>query len=84
MAQGINCDGSSQCGNTGGCSTDILNFVQGINTGRTYQNGEHIACCESSLGNGICAFLQGTGGITGDRIKELVQDILLSSGYPLL
>lgn len=76
MAQGINCNGSSQCGNTGGRTTDILNSVQGIDTGRTYQNGEHIACWESSLGTGICAFLQSTGGITGDLIKELVQDIV--------
>ncbi|KAL6691475.1 killer toxin [Trichoderma pleuroticola] len=76
MAAGINCNGNSLCGGVGGRSTDILNYVQGINTGRTYQNGEHIACWESALGTGICAFLQGTGGITGDLIKVLVQDIV--------
>lgn len=73
--QGINCNGSSQCGITGGRSADILAAVQNIDTGRTYQNGEKIACTDK-LGVGICAFLQGTGGITGDLIKTLVQDLV--------
>lgn len=75
-ALGINCRGSAECGNTGGRATDILNYVQKIDNNRWYQNGEHIACWKSQLGTGLCAFLQGTGGIPGSLIKELVQDVV--------
>ncbi|PON27290.1 hypothetical protein TGAM01_v203671 [Trichoderma gamsii] len=68
----INCRGSAACVRTSQQnSQNILNAVQGIDTGRTYQNGERIACA----GN-ICAFLENTGGITGDLIQELVQDLV--------
>ncbi|KAJ2981449.1 hypothetical protein NQ176_g2014 [Zarea fungicola] len=75
-ALGINCQGSSQCGPTFGGPSDILASVQNIDPNHTYQNGEYIACAQNDLGTGKCAFLQGTGGITGDLIKTLVQDIV--------
>jgi hypothetical protein len=71
-ALGINCLGSGQCVVSPPQTAEtILDFVQGIDNSRTYENGEHIACSSN-----ICAFLQGTGGITGDLIKELVQDLV--------
>lgn len=75
-AIGINCKGSSECGVTGGRSTDILRTVQHIDGGRTYYNGQRIACWDSRLGTGLCAMLKSTGGIKGDLIKTLVQDIV--------
>ncbi|KAJ5394693.1 hypothetical protein N7509_000246 [Penicillium cosmopolitanum] len=75
-ALGINCQGSSQCGNVDGRSTDILASVQKIDPNRTYFNGQRIACWKAGAGDGLCAFLQGTGGIQGSLIPELVQDLV--------
>lgn len=42
-----------------------------------YLNGEHIACVGNQAGNGggYCAFLQGTRGANGGKIKELAHNI---------
>lgn len=76
-ALGINCRGSGTCGIAGGKSTDLNDAIQGgIDVHRTFYNGEHIACLENLAKGGICAFLQGTDGIDGGRIKWLSQDIV--------
>jgi hypothetical protein len=72
---GINCRGSGYCTwnddkNTYEART-LTYFINGIDGGRWYNNGEHIACTPS----GICAFLQKTGGTWGSKIKELAHYI---------
>ncbi|KAJ2976952.1 hypothetical protein NQ176_g4648 [Zarea fungicola] len=77
QATGINCEGNNLCDNPTFHLKDIVSAINSnIDTSRTYQNGEHIACQRNTAGSGICLFLQGTGGITGDLIKTLAQDIV--------
>ncbi|KAK4237190.1 killer toxin [Achaetomium macrosporum] len=66
---GINCRGSFRCGFAAGSTAqDLANFiVDRIDVNRWYNNGEHVAC----NGDGICTFLQNTGGWQGARIREL-------------
>lgn len=73
---GINCRGSVLCDNPSFKLTTLLADVQKIDNNRWYQNGEHIACWENVAGGGLCAFLQGTGGIPGSLIKTLLQDLV--------
>ncbi|KAK3311105.1 killer toxin [Chaetomium strumarium] len=67
---GINCRGSSNCAFVSNQRTalDLANvIVDRIDVNRWYNNGEHVACSAE----GICAFLQNTGGWQGARIREL-------------
>ncbi|KAI0528524.1 killer toxin [Xylaria digitata] len=75
---GINCRGSGLCDgfiNTSinGYEADTLTkWINGIDPNRWYNNGQQIACFESSH---ICAFLQNTGGAWGSKIKQLAHYI---------
>ncbi|KAI0528523.1 killer toxin [Xylaria digitata] len=69
---GINCRGSTYCF----FDNDKINlreadtlrwFINAIDAGRWYNNGEQIACTPAQ----ICAFLQNTGGTWGSKIKQL-------------
>ncbi|KAK5996036.1 KP4 killer toxin [Cladobotryum mycophilum] len=75
-AEGINCHGSSNCGNVGFKLTWLRDQVAGIDDNRWWQNGQHIACWENVAGTGFCAFLQNTGGMPGRDIKRLMQELV--------
>ncbi|KAJ3490896.1 hypothetical protein NLG97_g5693 [Lecanicillium saksenae] len=75
-AEGINCHGSSNCGNAGFKLSDLRNTMDGIDDNRVYQNGQHIACWENLARTGFCAFLQNTGGIRGSDVKRLMQELV--------
>jgi hypothetical protein len=79
-ALGINCRGSSDCNiaNDLHTASRLAGFISGIDPNRWYNNGEQIACAQStgSLGVAsgfvaICAFLQNTGGAPGRNIAGL-------------
>ncbi|CAG7942292.1 unnamed protein product [Penicillium salamii] len=79
-ALGINCRGSAKCSGLWGpdnVANNLKKSIDGIDTNRWYYNGEHIACVSNQAGNGggYCAFLQGTGGTNGGKIKELAHYI---------
>jgi hypothetical protein len=80
-ALGINCRGSANCNTFGDnqMAVALTHAIDGIDTNRWYNNGDHIACVGSGApitGNGgFCAFLQGTGGTNGGKIKELAHYI---------
>ncbi|CAG8238419.1 unnamed protein product [Penicillium salamii] len=80
-ALGINCRGSANCNTFGDnqMAIQLTRAIEGIDTNRWYNNGEHIACIGSGAGitgnGGFCAFLQGTGGTNGGKIKELAHYI---------
>ncbi|KAM4056042.1 kp4 domain-containing protein [Hirsutella rhossiliensis] len=75
-AEGINCHGSSNCGNVGFKLSGLRNTAQGLDDNRWYQNGQKIACWQARDGSGFCAFLQNTGGIPGREIKRLLQELV--------
>jgi hypothetical protein len=51
----------------------IVNAINGIDMGKTYQNGDHIVCAKEG---GECAFLQGTAsGVPGSKIKDLIAEL---------
>jgi hypothetical protein len=72
---GINCRGSNYCidnSEKNQYEAQTLRwFLNAIDSGRWYNNGEHIACTPAN----ICAFLQNTDGTTGDWIKGLAHFI---------
>ncbi|KAF4771183.1 hypothetical protein HAV15_012316 [Penicillium sp. str.  len=80
-ALGINCRGSANCNTFGNnqIAAQLTHAISGIDTNRWYNNGDHIACVGSGApitGNGgFCAFLQGTGGTNGGKIKDLAHYI---------
>ena len=80
---GINCRGSGLCGiedwGQGGLLGRLRGQVNSIDGGHWYQNGENIVCEEDVAGGGICAFLQGTGGMPGSSIGGLL-DALIQHG----
>ena len=82
-AEGINCRGGAGCGivdiGLGGLLGQLRGQVNSIDGGHWYQNGEYIACAEDNGGGGICAFLQGTGGMPGSSIAGLL-DALIQHG----
>lgn len=82
-ALGINCQGSALCGisswNVPGLLGIMRGMVNGIDQNHWYQNGEHIVCSQDIGGQGLCAFLQGTGGMPGSSIPGLL-DALLQHG----
>ncbi|KAJ7492046.1 Kp4-domain-containing protein [Mycena latifolia] len=54
-AFGINCEGSMKCrGQPDDTASRLVQYIDGIDGGRLYSNGEHIACRLN-----VCAFLQG-------------------------
>ena len=70
VAEGINCKGSSKCSR--GSAWPLADAITyGIDVDRWYNNGEHVACAS----NGVCAFLQNTGGWQGRKIKEVAHFI---------
>ncbi|KAJ2978107.1 hypothetical protein NQ176_g4002 [Zarea fungicola] len=75
VSAGINCNGSGNCPGIVGDVDGIINLASEIDDNRVYQNHENIVCIQSALGNGLCAFLQNTGGIRGDTIKSLVAQL---------
>jgi hypothetical protein len=82
-ALGINCQGSSSCSlsswNVPGVLGIMRGWVNGIDPNHWYQNGDHIVCDNDLGGQGICAFLQGTGGMPGSSIAGLL-DALVQHG----
>ncbi|KAF9058193.1 killer toxin [Panaeolus papilionaceus] len=74
QAIGINCQGSGRCGEASTTASNDLNrFIQNIPDDKWFNNGQQIACVATKSGSrdGICAFLQNTGGTNGKKIKEL-------------
>ncbi len=79
-ALGINCRGSFFCGDPRGAGqvvSRLQGYINDIQNGRVYTNGEHIACVgRGSLASpnaGFCAFLQGTNrGVNGAAIRSLI------------
>lgn len=71
---GINCEGSSQCAGVDPVLPSLVAAASNIDSGRWYENGQHIVCeGTNSLGGGICAFLKNTGGAPGSSIKTLLE-----------
>ena len=78
-AEGINCEGSSDCGTQGsGIMSGINGYIQNqLDPSTTYYNNVQLACKKNySNGGGVCAFLQNTGGITGSNIQSIMQDLV--------
>lgn len=83
-ALGINCRGSAICSDPRAgkdASRRLQAYIQNIQGGRVYRNGEHIACVGRgstiSPNGGFCAFLQGTTrNVNGNQIKELIGHIV--------
>ncbi|KAF8127080.1 hypothetical protein K438DRAFT_1949225 [Mycena galopus ATCC 62051] len=66
ISAGINCEGSLKCnGQPHDTAKVLVGYINGIDSGRYYDNGEHIACRDS-----ICAFLQGAPGRCLGAYKE--------------
>lgn len=74
-ALGINCRGSGNCPGIAGSLDELISRADAVDDNRSYQNGQNIVCIESKLNNGLCAFLQGTGGMLGKDIKVLLRDL---------
>lgn len=67
---GINCRGSSNCLAYKGRIAFIKEYIDDIDEGWRYQNGEYIACYSYGT-QSMCAFLQNTPrGATGSEIKK--------------
>ncbi|KAB8233944.1 hypothetical protein ETB97_003270 [Aspergillus alliaceus] len=73
--KGINCEGSSNCGNVAFHISKLINDVKNIDPNRWYYNGNRIACWQNVAGSGFCAFPQKTGGVPGKSIPDLLQKI---------
>jgi hypothetical protein len=75
-ATGINCQGSSKCGQLGSSSLQgVIDAAKNAGDFYKFQNGEHVACVQGrgSAGGSLCAFPQGTnGGIEGWKAKQLL------------
>ncbi|KAJ6520436.1 killer toxin [Mycena sanguinolenta] len=72
-ALGINCEGSIKCNGQPHDTAEVLvKYINGIDPGRYYTDGQHIACRDN-----ICAFLQGVlGPMVGQDIKNLAPAIV--------
>ncbi|KAJ7292709.1 killer toxin Kp4/SMK [Mycena rebaudengoi] len=72
-AFGINCEGSGKChGQPGDTAARLVDYINGINPGRSYSNGEHIACQGD-----ICAFLQTEKRpLSGEEIRNVAHSIV--------
>lgn len=72
---GINNRGSAQC--NGDNVNEIAGYIEKLPDDNVYESGFHIAC--TGVGGrffgigGHCAFLQGTGHITGRQVKGLIK-----------
>ena len=88
-ALGINCQGSSKCDRfinakpTLSAADSLRREIAAhVSDSRWYQNGQQIVCIDGrgpriiSQDGSICAFLQGTGGISGKEIKTLARRIV--------
>ncbi|KAL7809321.1 killer toxin Kp4/SMK [Trichoderma aethiopicum] len=63
-ALGINCQGSGLCVGNKGLLGTVLGQVKAMDQSKTFSDGEHIACAESSVSIGdpsLCLFYQKTG-----------------------
>ncbi|KAJ7757578.1 killer toxin [Mycena metata] len=71
-AFGINCQGSGKCdGQPGDTASLLVGDIDGIDEGRYYANGQHIACRLN-----ICAFLQNQEEqMNGAEIRGVAHDI---------
>lgn len=80
---GINRRGSSTCSmndwGQGGLLGRLRGRINSIDSGHWYNNGNYIVCERDNGGGGICAFLQGTGGMPGSSIGGLL-DALIQHG----
>ncbi|KAF3917684.1 hypothetical protein AA313_de0209103 [Arthrobotrys entomopaga] len=74
-ALGINCRGSPA--SAGGCRlNDIIAAATRLDPNRQYNNGDHIACCQTIAGNGLCAFFQGiSGSKAGSSVLPLLHSL---------
>ncbi|KAF3912463.1 hypothetical protein ABW20_dc0104293 [Dactylellina cionopaga] len=72
-ALGINCRGSPA--SAGNCRmNDIIAAATRLDPNRQYNNGDHIVCCSTLAGNGLCAFYQGiSGSRAGSTVLPLLQ-----------
>ncbi|ESK95717.1 killer kp4 [Moniliophthora roreri MCA 2997] len=72
-ALGVNCRGSSLCGQAGATLGQLANVINnGINDGGQYGDGTQIACSMH-----LCAFFQNTGtSNSGATAKRLVQGLI--------
>ena len=79
-ALGINCRGSFYCKTFASeyenVADQLSKNIQNIPDDRWYENGEHIECIKGYKGFSICAFLQGTNGLSGKEIKTLAKRIV--------
>lgn len=71
VALGINCRGSTLCGNKSGAMDEIRDLItdniNGVDPNYWFQNGEQIACSRQ-----VCAFLQNTNGAPGQWIRDAI------------
>ncbi len=85
-ARGINCKGSGFCNGAMPKLDDVLDELNKfpVHPERWYQNGEHIVCMRNHgdprdpsdiSPDGICVFLQGTGGMPGYTIEPLLKHL---------
>ncbi|KAJ7919351.1 Kp4-domain-containing protein [Mycena leptocephala] len=75
-AGGINCEGSIKCNGQPHNTAEILvQDIDGIDLGREYNNGQHIACR-----NNICAFLQGQRAPTSGAAIRSVAHYIVEHG----
>lgn len=72
LALGINCRGSSRCGDQPGDTLQrIYDLIQReIDPAFFFPNGRQIACASS-----VCAFLQNSPGANGQLIKDILTDL---------
>jgi hypothetical protein len=70
---GINCEGSSKCrGQPDDTASLLVAYINGIDAGRVYNNGQHIACRTN-----ICAFLQGEQeSMSGEAVRSAAHAIV--------
>ncbi|KAK3201159.1 hypothetical protein GRF29_213g1312718 [Pseudopithomyces chartarum] len=73
-AKGINCEGSSNCGLITANLQQIVDKAQNVGDYYVFKNGEHIACIQGggTAQGSLCAFLQGTAGVEGWKVKQLL------------
>jgi len=81
-ALGINCRGSTSCAGWSTADDDVAErlyqkIFSHIKDDTWFSDGQHIACIRKpATAGGICAFLQGTNGLSGKDIKTLGQRIV--------
>ncbi|GAB7353821.1 hypothetical protein MBLNU459_g4195t1 [Dothideomycetes sp. NU459] len=79
-ALGINCRGSTDCSKTLGADATAMTTLHGIvanlPSGRSYANGQQIACTTGPNGGGICVFAQNTNGVNAGTAATQLGNLL--------